>query len=63
MDIYQAIGTGWTILGTAVFTVEVLYLAYVGLRSLLPTTNKKDNLTPDEIADMVRKSDSWLRPQ
>lgn len=37
MNIYETIGICWVILTSAIATVEVLYLAYIGLRVIVPT--------------------------
>lgn len=44
MSIYEAIGIGWVIFATALTSVEVLYLAYLGLQAQLRTKPENDRI-------------------
>ena len=35
MSIYEAIGMAWVIFTSAIASVEILYLAFIGLKTLL----------------------------
>src|SRR5262249_20657271 len=47
MSIYEAIGTAWVIFTSAIATVEILYLAFVGLKTV--TTNKQQELRDADV--------------
>jgi len=55
MSIYEAIGIAWVIFTSAIATVEVLYLAFVGLKAI---TNKHQELrdadVPVEVKEMFK---------
>jgi len=55
MTIYEAIGTAWVIFTSAIATVEILYLAFVGLKTM---TNKQQELrdadVPVEVKEMFK---------
>jgi hypothetical protein len=55
MSIYEAIGMAWVIFTSAIATVEILYLAFVGLRTIL---RKNDDVrgsdVPDEVKEMFK---------
>jgi hypothetical protein len=55
MSIYEAIGTAWVIFTSVIATVEVLYLAFVGLRTV---TNRhqevQDSEVPVEVKEMFK---------
>lgn len=56
MSIYEAIGTAWVIFTSAIATVEILYLAFVGLKTV---TNKQHDVreadnVPAEVKEMFK---------
>jgi hypothetical protein len=55
MNIYEAIGTAWVIFSAALATVEILYLAFVGLKTVV---NKQDDSrvsdVPVEVKEMFK---------
>lgn len=55
MSIYEAIGTAWVIFTSAMATVAILYLAFVGLKTV---TNKpkevQDSEVPAEVKEMFK---------
>ena len=55
MSIYEAMGLAWVIFASAIASVEILYLAYVGLRTV---TNKYreagDTDVPVEVKEMFK---------
>jgi hypothetical protein len=55
MSIYEAIGTAWVIFTSAIATVQILYLAFVGLRTV---TNRQqetqDSEVPVEVKEMFK---------
>jgi hypothetical protein len=55
MSIYEAIGTAWVIFTAAMATVEILYLAFVGLKTVV---NKQDDSrvadVPVEVKEMFK---------
>jgi hypothetical protein len=53
MSIYEAIGVAWVIFTATVATVEILYLAYVGLRRLI-RQDARDSDVPVEIKEMFK---------
>ena len=50
MSIYEAIGMAWVIFTSAIATVEILYLAFVGLRTV--THKPKDVQEPEVPAEV-----------
>jgi len=55
MSIYEAIGMAWVILSSALATVGILYLAYVGLKVLINTeSDAKDSAVPVEVKEMFK---------
>jgi len=56
MSIYEAIGMAWVIFTSAIATVEILYLAFVGLRTVLKKqedARDSDNV-PVEVKEMFK---------
>jgi hypothetical protein len=53
MSIYEAIGMAWVIFTSAIASVEVFYLAYVGLKTLL-NKQPRDNDVPVEVKEMFK---------
>jgi hypothetical protein len=55
MSIYEAIGIAWVIFTSAIGTVEILYLAFIGLKRI---TNKQQELpdadVPVEVKEMFK---------
>ena len=55
MSIFEAIGMAWVIFTSAIATVAILYLAFVGLRTV---TNKhlegSDSDVPVEVKEMFK---------
>jgi hypothetical protein len=53
MSIYEAIGMAWVIFTSAIASVEIFYLAYVGLKTLL-NKQPRDNDVPAEVKEMFK---------
>jgi hypothetical protein len=57
MSIYEAIGMAWVIFTSAIATVEILYLAFVGLRTVLRKHDEvRDSDVPVEVKEMFKIS-------
>ncbi len=55
MSIYEAIGMAWVIFTSAIASVEILYLAYVGLKTVLNRQEEaRDNEVPVEVKEMFK---------
>jgi hypothetical protein len=55
MSIYEAIGTAWVIFTSVIATVEVLYLAFVGLRTVISRHQEvQDSEVPVEVKEMFK---------
>jgi hypothetical protein len=55
MSIYEAIGMAWVIFTSAIATVEILYLAFVGLRTILRKHDDvRDSDVPAEVKEMFK---------
>jgi hypothetical protein len=55
MSIYEAIGMAWVIFTSAIATVEILYLAFVGLRTILRKHDEvRDSEVPAEVKEMFK---------
>ena len=54
MSIYEAIGTAWVIFTSAIATVEILYLAFVGLRTIVNKQEARDSDVPVEVKEMFK---------
>ena len=55
MSIYEAIGMAWVIFTSAIATVEIMYLAFVGLRTVLKTReDARDSDVPAEVKEMFK---------
>jgi len=55
MSIYEAIGMAWVIFTSAIASVAILYLAYVGLRTLLNKHEEaRDGEVPAEVKEMFK---------
>ena len=55
MSIYEAIGTAWVIFTSAIATVEILYLAFVGLRTIIKKHEEvPDSEVPVEVKEMFK---------
>ena len=55
MSIYEAIGMAWVIFTSAIATVEILYLAFVGLKTILKKQQEaQDNEVPVEVKEMFK---------
>ena len=55
MSIYEAIGMAWVIFTSAIATVEILYLAFVGLRTVLKKQeDARDSDVPVEVKEMFK---------
>ena len=50
MSIFETLGLVWIILTSALATVGLFYLAYVGLKTML----KKEHELPAEVKEMFR---------
>ena len=55
MSIYEAIGMAWVIFTSAIATVEILYLAFVGLWTILKKQEEaRDSDVPVEVKEMFK---------
>jgi hypothetical protein len=54
MSIYEAIGMAWVIFTSAIASVEILYLAYVGLRTMVNKPDARDSDVPVEVKEMFK---------
>jgi hypothetical protein len=55
MSIYEAIGMAWVIFTAAIATVEILYLAYVGLKTVIRRQDEsRDSEVPAEVKEMFK---------
>jgi hypothetical protein len=53
MTIFETIGMAWVIFTSSLATVSIVYLAFIGLRSLM-TKEDKDNDVPVEVKEMFK---------
>ena len=55
MSIYEAIGMTWVIFSSALATVGILYLAFIGLRVMLDKAQEgKENDVPVKVKEMFK---------
>ena len=54
MSIYEAIGTVWVIFTSAIATVGILYLAFIGLRTVTKKHQDRDADVPVEVKEMFK---------
>ena len=55
VSIYEAVGMAWVIFTSAIATVGILYLAFVGLRVSVERAEQiKDNDVPVEVKEMFK---------
>ena len=55
MSIYEAIGMAWVIFTSAIATVEILYLAFVGLKTVIrKQEDVRDSDVPVEVKEMFK---------
>jgi hypothetical protein len=55
MSIYEAIGIAWVIFTSAIATVEILYLAFIGLKTLAyKQQDLRDADVPVEVKEMFK---------
>jgi hypothetical protein len=55
MSIYEAIGMAWVIFTSAIATVEILYLAFVGLKTIINRHQEsRDSDVPVEVKEMFK---------
>jgi hypothetical protein len=55
MSIYEAVGMAWVIFTSALATVAILYLAFVGLKVVLSKEQEsKDSDVPVEVKEMFK---------
>ena len=55
MSIYEAIGMAWVIFTSAIATVEILYLAFVGLRTVTHKPKEvQESEVPAEVKEMFK---------
>jgi threonine/homoserine/homoserine lactone efflux protein len=55
MSIYEAIGTAWVIFTSAIATVGILYLAFVGLKTVMNKPKEvQDSEVPAEVKEMFK---------
>jgi len=51
MSIYEAIGMAWVIFTSAIATVEIMYLAFVGLKTVI---KKQEDLRDSDVPVEVK---------
>jgi hypothetical protein len=54
MSIYEAIGMAWVIFTSAIASVEILYLAYVGARTMINKHQDENSHVPVEVKEMFK---------
>jgi hypothetical protein len=54
MSIYEAIGIAWVIFTSAIATIAIVYLAFVGLKALLRKRVEADGEVPVEVKEMFK---------
>jgi hypothetical protein len=54
MSIYEAIGMAWVIFTSAIASIEILYLAFVGLKTILNKHQSQDSDVPVEVKEMFK---------
>jgi len=55
MSVYEAIGLAWVIFTSAIATVEIMYLAFVGLRTVTRRQeDMQDTDVPVEVKQMFK---------
>jgi hypothetical protein len=54
MSIYEAVGMAWVIFTSAIASVEILYLAFVGLRTVLNKQQESNSVVPVEVKEMFK---------
>jgi len=54
MSIYEAIGMAWVIFTSAIASVGILYLAYVGFKAMVKKYAARDSEVPVEVQEMFK---------
>ena len=54
MSIYEAIGMSWVIFTSALASLGILYLAYVGFMTLIRKHEPRDGEVPVEVKEMFK---------
>jgi hypothetical protein len=54
MGIFETIGLAWVIFTSTLATVEIIYLAIVGLRSMTARKGGKETEIPVEVKEMFK---------
>jgi hypothetical protein len=55
MSIYEAIGMAWVIFTSTIATIEVLYLAFIGLKTMTKRhEDVRDSDVPVEVKEMFK---------
>jgi hypothetical protein len=55
MSIYEAIGMAWVIFTSAIATIAILYLAFVGLKTVMNKPKEvQDSDVPAEVKEMFK---------
>ena len=55
MSIYEAVGMAWVIFTSAIATVEIMYLAFVGLKTVIKKQeDMRDSDVPVEVKEMFK---------
>ena len=55
MSIYEAVGMAWVIFTSAIATVEIMYLAFVGLKTVIKRQeDARDSDVPVEVKEMFK---------
>ena len=54
MTIFETIGMAWVIFTSALATVAIVYLAFIGLRAMMIAKENKDADVPVEVKEMFK---------
>ncbi|MBI4475294.1 MAG: hypothetical protein HY646_21705 [Acidobacteria bacterium] len=54
MGIFETIGMAWVIFTSALATVAIIYLAFIGLRVVLTKKDSQDSEVPVEVKEMFK---------
>ena len=54
MSFFETIGLAWVIFTSTLATVEIIYLAVVGLRSMVNRNSRKEVEIPVEVKEMFK---------
>ena len=54
MSIYEAIGMAWVIFTSALASIEILYLAFIGLKTMMKKQEADTADVPIEVKEMFK---------